>query len=502
VSDAVSLSNVELGARSAYSAPAVSVVCRPDDGPEQSRGRTKALTWLGEGAVRPILVGADALAALIGVAVGLVIVSERLGADSPARKIVAFGLILLALQWSAGLYRPRLSLSVLDDIPVLTGRWLAAVALAVLAQIFWSKAIWQNYIIDWRFLWGAVATGLAGLVLRAVSYHFIRRGRSRNAALHSTLILGAGGVGHDIAQILGEHPEYGLHPIGFLDDDPRITDRPSRVPVLGGLDQLTRLLEQRYVRNVVVAFSSFKESEMVAVIRACDRQKCELFVVPRLFELQHADDEMTHAWGLPLVRLRRPTYRSASWRVKRLMDVLVSGVLLFAITPVLLVIALAVRLDGRTSIIFRQERVGVDGHTFNLLKFRSLTPLNEQDSATTWNVAQDLRLSKVGRFLRKHSLDELPQLYNILRGDMSLVGPRPERPHFVEQFRAAYPSYEARHRVPSGLTGWAQVHGLRGDTSIADRARFDNYYIENWSLWLDVKILLRTVASVLSPSGG
>jgi exopolysaccharide biosynthesis polyprenyl glycosylphosphotransferase len=255
------------------------------------------------------------------------------------------------------------------------------------------------------------------------------------------------------------------------------------------------------VRNVVVAFSSHKESGMVAVIRACDRQKCELFVVPRLFELQHVDDERTHAWGLPLVRLRRATYRSAAWRFKRLGDVLVSGIALLVVAPMLALIALAVRLDSGPGVIFRQQRVGVDGRRFDLLKFRSLAVDDERESATTWNVARDPRLSWVARFLRTYSLDELPQLFNILRGDMSLVGPRPERPHFVEQFRAVYPSYEARHRVPSGLTGWAQVHGLRGDTSIAERARFDNYYIENWSLWLDVKILLRTVVSVLRPTG-
>ncbi|MGY1625385.1 sugar transferase, partial [Geodermatophilus sp. SYSU D00965] len=211
---------------------------------------------------------------------------------------------------------------------------------------------------------------------------------------------------------------------------------------------------------------------------------------------------MDTAWGLPLVRLRRATYRSPAWRVKRLVDVLVAGLTLLAIAPLLVLLAVAVRLDGGPGILFRQERVGVDGRHFQVLKFRSLRPATEDESATRWNIAHDDRLSPLGRFLRKSSLDELPQLFNILRGDMSLVGPRPERPHFVTQFRAAYPSYEARHRVPSGLTGWAQVHGLRGDTSIADRARFDNYYIENWSLWLDVKIVLRTFSSMLRGAGG
>jgi len=210
---------------------------------------------------------------------------------------------------------------------------------------------------------------------------------------------------------------------------------------------------------------------------------------------------MDTVWGVPLVRLRRAPYRSPVWRVKRVFDLCVSGLALVLLLPVLCFVAVAVRLDGGPGIFFRQERIGVDGHRFQVVKFRTLRPLDETESATHWNVALDARLSRTGRLLRKTSFDELPQLVNVLRGDMSLVGPRPERPYFVDQFRTAHPSYEARHRVPSGLTGWAQVHGLRGDTSISDRARFDNYYIENWSLWLDVKIILRTLGAVIRGAG-
>jgi len=161
----------------------------------------------------------------------------------------------------------------------------------------------------------------------------------------------------------------------------------------------------------------------------------------------------------------------------------------------------AVRIEGGRGIIFRQERIGRDGTRFMLLKFRSLRPVNEDESRTNWNISHDDRLGPVGRILRATSLDELPQLFNILRGDMSLVGPRPERPYFVEEFGRQYRGYDARHRVPSGLTGWAQIHGLRGDTSIDMRARMDNFYIENWSLWLDVKIMLRTFISVVRAPG-
>lgn len=450
--------------------------------------------------VPPFLLALDALAVVVGV-IGMEVMSRQVGLDSPARKTAAFGAVLLLLFWLAGLHRPRLSLSVLDDLPNLLGRWLAAAALAVLGQIAWSQAIWRDYVINWGFLWGAVTTGVTVIVLRAAGYAMVRRLRSRGLVQHRTVVVGAGRVGAQVAEILQGHPEYGLHPIGFLDDDPPEFDSILPLPVLGGAQSLTEILQERRVNNVVVAFSSMRESEMVNIIRTSDRFDCELFVVPRLFELHQVDSAMDAAWGFPLVRLRRSTYRSPAWRVKRAVDVLVSGLALLTIAPLLVVLALAVRLDGGPGILFRQERVGVDGRHFDVLKFRSMRPVDETESATNWSIAQDDRVSRLGRFLRMTSLDELPQLYNILRGDMSLVGPRPERPYFVDQFRGLYPSYEARHRVPSGLTGWAQVHGLRGDTSIADRARFDNYYIENWSLWLDLKIMLRTVSSILRGAG-
>jgi lipopolysaccharide/colanic/teichoic acid biosynthesis glycosyltransferase len=158
-------------------------------------------------------------------------------------------------------------------------------------------------------------------------------------------------------------------------------------------------------------------------------------------------------------------------------------------------------IDGGPPIFFRQERIGRYGKPFELIKFRSMRPASEHEAQTNWSIAHDRRVSPIGRFLRRTSLDELPQLWNILRGDMTVVGPRPERPYFVERFSAEHPGYAMRHRVPVGLTGLAQVSGLRGDTPISDRARFDNYYIENWSLWLDVKVLLRTVSEVFRGGG-
>jgi lipopolysaccharide/colanic/teichoic acid biosynthesis glycosyltransferase len=183
--------------------------------------------------------------------------------------------------------------------------------------------------------------------------------------------------------------------------------------------------------------------------------------------------------------------------VKRAIDIAAAGLALLVVSPVLILSALAVLIESGRPLIFKQERIGLDGHPFVIYKLRSMKPSNHQEAQSQWTIAADPRVGPVGRFLRRTSFDELPQLWNIVIGDMSLVGPRPERPGFVVEFTEKHEGYGVRHRVPVGLTGLAQVNGLRGDTSIADRARFDNYYIANWSLWLDAKIMLVTVREML-----
>ncbi len=205
--------------------------------------------------------------------------------------------------------------------------------------------------------------------------------------------------------------------------------------------------------------------------------------------------------GAPYVRLPVGWPARLPRILKRLFDIVVSTVVLVLLAPVFVACALAVRIETGPGVVFRQDRVGLHGRCFTLLKFRTLKPADAEESATRWSIEGDERIGRVGRILRSTSLDELPQLWNVLRGQMSLVGPRPERPFFVQQFSATYDGYSARHRVPVGITGLAQVNGLRGDTSIEERVRFDNLYIDHWSLWQDVTILLRTLAAVCRRSG-
>jgi exopolysaccharide biosynthesis polyprenyl glycosylphosphotransferase len=434
--------------------------------------------------IRAVLVGADLVAFALAVAL----------TSRPSWKIFVVLALVLVLFHVGGLYRPRLSLSVLDDIPDILGRSLAAGALAmVLGGLNDGTAGLARLVTCALF-------AVLAILGRTVAYGLIRAARSRGRLRQRALILGAGTVAGELAANLKEHPEYGLVPKGMLDDDPLLGEDERPVPLLGGYEALTDVVLEHRVDLVIVTFGSVRESQIVALLRACDRLACEILFVPRLFEVHTVTRDTEVLWGMPVVRMRRAPFRTRAWSAKRASDLFISSTLLLLLAPVLLLCAL-MSLGETRSVLFRQTRVGLDGHPFTLLKFCSLRPATESEDKTHWNIGHDDRLGPFGRFLRRTSLDELPQLWNVVRGDMSLVGPRPERPFFVDEFTRQFPWYFARHRVPVGLTGWAQVHGLRGDTSIEDRARFDNFYIENWSMWGDLKILLRTVSQVLRAAG-
>jgi exopolysaccharide biosynthesis polyprenyl glycosylphosphotransferase len=432
---------------------------------------------------------------------GMVLLSVDLAAFGAAvlltgttnvKTLTVFALVLVFF-YNADLYRSRLTLSILDDAPAILGRALAAGAGAMVLGGL------EDGVAGTARLRTALVFGGLCLVGREVAYCGIRMARRHHRLRHRTLLLGCGTMAGSLATNLLAHPHYGLEPVGMLDADPLLCAEDRPVPLLGGYDDLPEVLVRHAIDVVIVTYGSVAEPSMVGLLRACDRLSCEIYFVPRLYELHSVTKDTEVLWGLPLVRLRRAPFRAGGWSVKRLSDIAISSTALLLLTPVLLLCAALSRLDtGR--MLFRQTRIGLDGRPFTLLKFctRAAT---ESEASTRWTIRDDAGVHLIGRVLRRTSLDELPQLWNVLRGDMSLVGPRPERPFFVTEFSRQYPWYPARHRVPVGLTGLAQVHGLRGDTSIADRARFDNFYIENWSMWGDIKIMLRTAFQVLRASG-
>lgn len=325
------------------------------------------------------------------------------------------------------------------------------------------------------------------LLGRLLSYRLALMARSRGYDLEDTLIVGSGPTGREIAAALSSNPRVGLVPCGFVDGFEDEMD----LPMVGRPEHLPEILAMTGVRNVVIAFGAASEQELVGIVRRCHDNRVQFFAVPRLFELGVSAAEVGHEIdGLPLVKVQRPGNHSDMWPAKRAFDIVAASLLLLVTAPVMIATALAVKLSSAGPVFFKQIRCGVGGHPFEILKFRTMR-VND-DSNTQWTVDDDDRVTRVGRFLRPTHLDELPQLLNVLKGDMSLVGPRPERPHFVEQFSAEIDGYQYRHRVPVGITGWAQVNGYWGDTSIETRVRLDNRYIENWSMWRDLLIALRT----------
>jgi exopolysaccharide biosynthesis polyprenyl glycosylphosphotransferase len=387
---------------------------------------------------------------------------------------------------TAGLYRPRLRYSTLDDL----ARLLVGVSVVVVLGAWLSMLPPLSAPVLWLALAACAVTG------RAVAYTGLYRHR-RAAAGTPTLVIGSGDVAIRLAEVLRADRRYGLRPIGLVGPPP-VRDPQPPAPLLGPVDDLDAVIAETEPHAVIVAFPGLPDVDLVSTLRRCRRLGVAVYVVPRLFELALGRGGAELVCGIPLVRMQPDPPRRWRGAVKRAIDIAGALLGLVVLSPVLAICALAVRWEsGRADIVFRQERIGKDGKPFTILKFRSLTPSSEGESQMRWNIGADSRVGPVGRLLRATSLDELPQLLNVLCGEMSLVGPRPERPYFVAEFQRTYDGYADRHRVLGGITGWAQIHGLRGDTSIEDRVRFDNYYVENWSLALDLKIILRTFGSML-----
>ncbi|MGY1642718.1 sugar transferase [Geodermatophilus sp. SYSU D00703] len=418
------------------------------------------------------------------------------GADAAAAALVAVTVLVLAV---AGAYRPRITLSALDEAP----RHLPRLGLALLLVAPFASFAGGDLSLAVHALWG-VPCFVAG---RSLGYAAVRSARRHRVVEEATLVVGGGRLGMDLLATMQERPELGMRAVGFLTSGDPLDEREP----LGRMEDLDLVLDTYGVRKVVVAYGPTREAELVGLVRSAALRDIEVYVVPRFFDVgtTPSGPDVEDLWGIPLHRVRRAALRRGVWPVKRLIDVVVSGVALLVLSPVLLAVAGAVRLSSPGPILFRQPRTGHDGAEISILKFRTLRvpapeespdrPAGSGSTRSTMHARQvdvERRQTRIGNLLRRTSLDELPQLWNILRGDMSLVGPRPEERAYAAQFADSVYGYRDRHRLAVGLTGWAQVHGLRGDTSIEERARFDNSYIEHWSLWRDLVILIRTAAAV------
>jgi exopolysaccharide biosynthesis polyprenyl glycosylphosphotransferase len=445
---------------------------------------------------------------------------------TPAGWRFAFSVLVLILFASRGLYGTRLRVQFVDDLPkVVASTAVAAMAVITLRLLVQEDGEAAQTVYYWLFAGTCLVLG------RGATHVAQARERRRGIGDRPTLIVGAGKVGHLTAKRLLERPELGLRPVGFLDKEPlNMGERSIGLPVLGASWDLDRIISEYGVEHVIVTFSTAPNKVLVALTRRCWERGISVSLVPRMFEVEGSRVTAEHLGGLPLISVDITDPRGWQFSVKYAIDRFVAALVLLVASPLFCALALAVRLSMGSPIFYRQPRVGRDGRVFDMLKFRTMSgkPEDSGEADVEWarkeiscgealsgpesqNGARYAsgngraalekpvsdRRTPLGRVLRKFSLDELPQVLNVLRGDMSLVGPRPERVSYVQQFEDTVYRYGDRHRVKSGITGWAQVHGLRGKTSLADRIEWDNWYVENWSPWLDIKIVLMTIGCVL-----
>jgi exopolysaccharide biosynthesis polyprenyl glycosylphosphotransferase len=419
--------------------------------------------------------------------------------------LLLFPPLVMLLLLLRGMYERRLRPTILDGVVPIAGSVSITAMFVVVLQVYAGGTGTVSSIA--AHLWAAAMLSVGGARVALLGVQRIARSRGLDGA--PTLIVGAGNVGMRLARRLEENREYGLTPVGFLDANPLQigTQQSPGVPVLGSPDELDWVAQLTGAEHVVIAFSSEPDERLVDLVRRCEALGLEVSLVPRLFESLNHRATYEPLGGTPLMGLRSVHPKGWQFAVKHAFDRIGAALLIIAFSPLMATIALIVRLSSPGPIIFRQRRVGRDGTVFDLFKFRSMRmpePSAEGfrpgvDSAPGGVEGTDRR-TWIGRVLRRTSLDELPQFFNVLRGDMSLVGPRPERPEFVELFESDIRRYGDRHRVKSGVTGWAQVHGLRGQTSLSDRVEWDNYYIEHWTLGLDCKIMALTLLEVLRPA--
>lgn len=352
-----------------------------------------------------------------------------------------------------------------------------------------SRLVWMLFLV--------LNTAFTYASREAVRLLMQRRFRA-GLGLKRVLVAGLGDLGRHVADKVLQHGEYGYKIAGFIDDTAGSDRMGYRgLPVLGQLNELSELIQREQIDQLYVALPLEDHVKMLDLIEVANREGIEVKVVPDLLQVIALRARLEDLDGVPIININDVPLQGLNSLVKRIVDVSISAAALVVLAIPFAVIAAIIRLTSPGPVFYRQERMGLDRRPFVVLKFRSMYENAERDTGPVWARENDPRRTPVGRFLRRFSLDELPQFFNVLRGEMSLVGPRPERPFFVEQFRDRIPQYMLRHKVKSGLTGWAQVNGWRGNTSIEKRIEYDLYYIEHWSVTLDFKILWLTVVRVL-----
>jgi exopolysaccharide biosynthesis polyprenyl glycosylphosphotransferase len=392
-------------------------------------------------------------------------------------------------------YHSRHPFSQLDEFYNVVGSVLlgAVTAIALISFLFKDRVDYPRLMIVYALILTIILVTLGRLIHTSLRWMLLAQGLGRR----KVLLVGGGDVGRLILQKIRQSPRLGYEVAGFINGE--VGSVVMGAPVLGQTEDLPTLIENHDIEEVIIGLPEASHEEILNIVSLCERERVGIRVFPDLFQIMASEVSIGDLGGLPLLTMRDVALRGWRLTLKRILDVVIGGAALTLLSPLMMFTALLIKLDSRGPVFFVQDRTGLDGHPFPMLKFRSMR--QDAEASATWTTENDPRRTRMGAIIRKLSVDELPQFINVLLGDMSLVGPRPEQPTYVEQFRRSIPRYMDRHREKAGLTGWAQVNGLRGDTSIAERTKYDLWYIENWSLWLDVKILIRTLFQGLTGRG-
>jgi Undecaprenyl-phosphate glucose phosphotransferase len=405
-------------------------------------------------------------------------------------------LLPILLVWSAsfrafGLYRPRRIGSHLSEaVDIAKASTMGVLVLVALMTFFFRGYDYSRVVIVYFWLLSIGVVWFSRAAFREALRFARRRGYNQRFAV----VVGDGELAATVVQRMEGRRDVGIQVLGVVGDE---KDDTGGVRRLGGYADLRAVLDAHTVDHVILALAHEDYGRLAGLLDAVGDEPVTIHVVPDLLRFASLRGGIEQFEGMPFIHLRESPLYGWNRLAKRVFDFLFSATVLAVIWPVLLLLAAAVKVSSRGPVFYRQERMGLDGRRFEMLKFRTMDADAEVRSGPVWARPSDQRRTGLGAFLRRLSLDELPQFWNVLRGDMSVVGPRPERPVFVERFRQTVPGYMLRHKVKSGITGWAQVNGLRGNTSLEKRIQYDIEYIERWSVWLDFKIIAMTVVRVL-----
>ncbi len=399
----------------------------------------------------------------------------------------------VAVFFSYKFYHRRHAALLIDEVYRIFGAVTVAtlITVAFIAFVLRDRLEYQRSMVVLAWAASMVMVSLGRVIHSRVQRSFQRR----SIGAERVLIVGTGEVGRMILQKVQHTPNLGYTVIGFVDSNSGIR-QVMGLPVLGAIEDLPHIIEDHEIGEVIIGLPEATHEELVGIISQAEREKVSIRVFPDVFQIMASEVTISDLGGLPLLTIRDVALRGWKLTLKRGVDIALSSTFLLFASPIMMLTAIAVKLDSPGPVFFVQERMGLDAKPFKMLKFRSMRQ-DAEAQGPGWTTKNDPRRTRIGSLIRKTSIDELPQFINVLMGDMSLVGPRPEQPAYVEQFRQSIPRYMDRHREKAGITGWAQINGLRGDTSIAERTKYDLWYIENWSLWLDFKIMLRTAFRML-----